>query len=161
MLVLPLHPNFQEHRRWLWSKNAMARRSLRFVAFCTVMLGAACATVRPIGPLQAPAPPQKSIAKPVDAGAKNSIGNYVMLVDSEPSGGIVVVNGVPQGRTPQRVALPGTAHGFFRDEVSLKVRFVAVDSDHTSQTVEELLTPLDKIPASIHFTLGGTTRVAR
>jgi len=84
-----------------------------------------------------------------------------MLIDSEPAGGIVVVNGVPIGRTPQRVVLPGTSHGFFQDAVSLKVRFVATDTDHTSQTIEELLTPLDKIPAGIHFTTTGATRVAR
>ena len=73
----------------------------------------------------------------------------------------MVVNGLPVGRTPQRVVLNGTSRGFFRDTVSLKVRFVAADTDHTSQTVEELLTPLDKIPAGIHFTLSGATRVAR
>jgi len=83
------------------------------------------------------------------------------LVDSDPVGGIVVVNGVPVGRTPQRVVLNGTARGFCRDDVSIKVRFVATDTDHTSQTVEQLLTPLDKIPATVHFTSAGASRVAR
>ena len=76
-------------------------------------------------------------------------------------GGIVVVDGVPVGRAPQHVVVPGTARGFFRDQVSIKVRFVAADSDHTSQTIEEELTPLDKIPASIRFTAAGAMRVAR
>lgn len=83
------------------------------------------------------------------------------MIESEPKGGIVVVNGVPVGRTPQRVVLSGTARGFLRDAVSIKVRFVAADTDHVSQTIEEQLTPLDKIPASIHFTPTGTSRVAR
>ena len=73
----------------------------------------------------------------------------------------MVVNGVPVGRTPQRIVLAGTSHGFFREAISIKVRFVAADTDHTSQTVEEPLTPLDKIPASIHFKSDGATRVAR
>ena len=72
-----------------------------------------------------------------------------------------MVNGVPVGRTPQRVVLSGTARGFSRDAVSIKVRFVATDTNHTSQTIEEQVTLLDKIPASIHFTPVGATRVAR
>jgi hypothetical protein len=41
------------------------------------------------------------------------------------------------------------------------MRFVATDTSHTSQTVEEQLTPLDKIPARIRFTPVGATRVMR
>lgn len=84
-----------------------------------------------------------------------------MLIESDPAGGIVVVGGVPLGRAPQRVVLPGTARGFFRDQVSIKVRFVATDTEHTSQTIEEVLTPLDKIPARVRFTVTGAIRVAR
>jgi hypothetical protein len=84
-----------------------------------------------------------------------------VLIESDPVGGTVVVGGVPIGRTPQRVVLPGTTRGFFRDQVSIKVRFVATDTDHTSQTVEELMTPLDKIPAKVRFTTTGAVRVAR
>jgi hypothetical protein len=84
-----------------------------------------------------------------------------VVIESEPTGGIVVVNGVPLGRTPQRVVMSGTSRGFSRDAVSIKVRFVAADTNHTSQTIEEQLTPLDKIPASVRFTPTGVTRVAR
>jgi hypothetical protein len=93
--------------------------------------------------------------------AKLAPGDYAVVIESEPTGGIVVVNGVPVGRAPQRVVLTGTTLGFSRDAVSIKVRFVAADTDHTSQTVEEQLTPLDKIPAIIRFTLAGPSRVAR
>lgn len=88
-------------------------------------------------------------------------GEFAVLVESVPNGATVVVNGIPVGTAPQRVFLPGTAHGFFRDQVSLKVRFIAADAGHQSKTVEELLTPLDRIPASVKFTPTGTTRVPR
>lgn len=88
-------------------------------------------------------------------------GEFAVWVDSDPEGGIVVVDGKPLGRTPQRIVLTGTARGFCHEDISIKVRFVASDSDHTSQTVEEILTPLDKIPARVRFTTQGTTRVAR
>ena len=84
-----------------------------------------------------------------------------MVVESEPRGATVVVNGIPVGKAPQRVILPGTSRGFFRDQVSLKVRFIATETNQTSQTVEELLTPLDRIPAVVRFTSAGATRIAR
>lgn len=142
---------------------AMLRRITCFSAFSLGLLVAACSTTPRQTPLKAPAPPsQKSTTAPSEASPPRlSAGEYALTVESEPVGGIVVVDGVPVGRTPRRVVLTGTAHGFFRDQVSIKVRFVAVDSDHTSQTVEEILTPLDKIPASVRFTPNGATRVAR
>ena len=88
-------------------------------------------------------------------------GEYTVVVESEPRGATVVVNGIPVGKAPQRVILPGTSRGFFRDPVSLKVRFIATDTTNTSKTVEELLTPLDRIPAVVKFTASGATRVAR
>lgn len=88
-------------------------------------------------------------------------GEFAVLVESEPDGGTVVVNGIPVGKAPQRIVLPGTARGFFRDQVSLKVRFIAADASKPSQTVEELLTPLDRIPATVKFTPTGASRVAR
>jgi len=111
--------------------------------------------------LRAPAPAQKSAPRPAESETKLKAGEYAVWVDSDPAGGIVVVNGVPVGKAPQRVVVPGSPRGFFRDDVSIKMRFVATDTNHTSQTVEEQLTPLDKIPARIHFTPVGATRVMR
>jgi hypothetical protein len=88
-------------------------------------------------------------------------GEFSVLVDSEPDGGMIVVNGIPIGKAPQRVVLPGTPRGFFRDQVSLKVRFIAADSNQASQTVEEMLTPLDRIPAEVRFSRSGPSRIAR
>jgi len=88
-------------------------------------------------------------------------GEYRLQIESTPSDAMVVVNGIPVGRTPRTIELAGTKHGFFRDQVSVKVRFISTDSAHPSQTVEEMLTPLDKIPATVKFTPAGATRVAR
>jgi hypothetical protein len=88
-------------------------------------------------------------------------GEYTVLVESTPAGAIVVVNGIPVGKAPQRVVLPGSARGFFREQVSIKVRFIASEPNQASQTVEELMTPLDRIPAILRFTTQGATRVSR
>jgi hypothetical protein len=111
--------------------------------------------------LRAPAPAQKSAPHSAESEPKLKAGEYAVWVDSDPDGGIVVVNGVPVGRAPQRVILQGSSRGFFRADVSIKMRFVATDTNHTSQTIEEQLSPLDRIPARIHFTPVGATRVLR
>ncbi len=103
-------------------------------------------------------PPSGGADRPVPALAN---GEFALWVESEPSGGIVVVNGKPVGRTPQCIVLLGNARAFCREEVSIKVRFVAADTDHTSQTVEEVLTPLDRIPARVRFSPKGVSRVVR
>ena len=143
----------------------MLRRYSRLSIIGSLLLVAACSTTPHSDVLlKAPAPPsQKAATRPSENAPKFTLaaGEYAMLVESEPIGGIVVVDGIPVGRTPQRVVLSGTVRGFCREQVSLKVRFVAADTDHTSQTVEEVLTPLDKIPAKVRFTSAGTTRVAR
>ena len=141
---------------------AMLRCYTQFSALAILLLVAACSTPpRSDAPLLAPAPAQKSAPRPAAPETKLKAGEYEVWVDSDPAGGIVVVNGVPVGRAPQRVVLAGSARGFFRDDVSIKMRFVATDTDHTSQTVEEQLTPLDRIPARLHFTAAGVTRVLR
>lgn len=134
----------------------------RYFALAVFLFVAACTTPPRSGaPLRAPAPAQKSAPRPAEPGTKLKAGEYEVWVDSDPAGGTVVVNGVPVGRAPQRVVLAGSSRGFLRDDVSIKVRFVATDTNHTSQTVEEQLTPLDKIPAGLHFTVSGVTRVLR
>jgi hypothetical protein len=140
----------------------MLRRCPWLFLFPLLLLLAACSTAPRSVPLKPPAPPaQKSTTAPSETAPKPPAGEYTVLIESDPAGGIAVINGVPLGRTPQRVVLPGTTLGFFREQVSIKVRFVATDTDHTSQTVEELMTPLDKIPARVRFTTSGAFRVAR
>jgi len=108
------------------------------------------------GPASSPEPTPLSTKK-----GTLPAGEYAVLVESVPDGAIVVVNGIPVGKAPQRILLPGTQRGFFRDQVSLKVRFIGSDAAHPSQTVEELLTPLDRIPTAVRFTPTGATRLTK
>jgi hypothetical protein len=71
------------------------------------------------------------------------------------------MNGRPFGKTPCRVAIAVNTRGFLREPVSIKVRFIATDGEHDSRTVEETLTPLDKLPAELRFSFTGAQRVAR
>jgi hypothetical protein len=143
----------------------MLLRTLRIFVFSSALLLSACSNAPHGGqPLRAPQPtsqPEKAVLQPQVMAPALKAGELEVLIESEPEGGIVVVDGKPVGRTPQRIVLHGTARGFCHNDISIKVRFVAADSDHTSQTVEEVLTPLDKIPARVRFTTQGATRVAR
>jgi hypothetical protein len=88
-------------------------------------------------------------------------GEFALLVESEPSGALLVVNGRPSGKTPGRVVLGGNPRGFLRETVSIKVRFIAPDQTQDSRTIEEVLTPLDKVPAALRFTPDGAQRMMR
>ncbi len=88
-------------------------------------------------------------------------GEYALMVESEPPGATVVVNGKPCGKTPCRVVVQANGRGFLKEQVSIKVRFVAAVEGQVSQTVEDVLTTLDKVPTEIRFTTAGATRVVR
>ncbi|WP_175414681.1 PEGA domain-containing protein [Nibricoccus aquaticus] len=88
-------------------------------------------------------------------------GEYALMVESEPAGATVVVNGKPCGKTPCRVVVQANGRGFLKEQVSIKVRFIAANEAQSSQTVEEVLTTLDKVPTEIRFTTAGATRVVR
>jgi hypothetical protein len=81
-----------------------------------------------------------------------------MSIDSEPSGAVIVVNGIPIGKAPLQLKLKITPQGFFRDYMTVKARFLATSSDETSVTVEDDCTPRDKIPGKIIFTPQGSQR---
>jgi hypothetical protein len=107
--------------------------------------------------------------KPSPAGAKPAAptgftlqpGEYALLVTSDQPGATVVVNGKPLGRTPCSVIVQANTRGFLRDRVSIKVRFIASDESGVSQTVEDVLTTLDRVPTEIRFSAAGSTRVVR
>ncbi|MFT3780451.1 MAG: PEGA domain-containing protein [Nibricoccus sp.] len=141
----------------------MLRCHPRLSLFCGFLLVAGCSTAPRSGePLRPPAPPaQKATTSPSEVKVPRKPGEFTVLVESDPSGATVVLDGVPLGRTPRQIVLVGNSRGFCRNDVSIKVRFIASDTAHASQTVEEVLTPLDKIPAVIRFTQQGATRVAR
>jgi hypothetical protein len=116
-----------------------------------------------------PDPAPVAHKKPAPARGKNAApatpvlkpGEYALMVESEPSGATVVVNGKPCGKTPCRVVLQANGRGFLREQVSIKVRFIAANETQSSQTVEEVLTTFDKVPTAIRFTTAGATRIVR
>ena len=81
-----------------------------------------------------------------------------MSVDSEPSGAVIVVNGIPVGKAPLQLKVKTTLQGFFRDYMTVKARFLAKSEDETSITVEEDCTPREKIPDKLTFTPQGAHR---
>lgn len=85
-------------------------------------------------------------------GLARSAGEFTILVESQPTGAMIVVNGIPVGRAPRKITLSGTPQGFSRETVSIKARFVASSRDEQSITIEEELTPLDRLPVILHFT---------
>lgn len=107
-----------------------------------------------------PAPPPRRLQPPVPPTAEPAVpvGESSVLVESDPSGAMVVVNGVPVGRTPKRLNLPVSPQGFSRETVSIKVRFIGEGQGEQSQTVEEVLTPLDRLPSAMHFAPGRVQR---
>ena len=81
-----------------------------------------------------------------------------MSIDSEPSGAVIVVNGIPIGKAPLQLKVKTTPQGFFRDYMTVKARFLATSSDETSITVEDDCTPREKIPGKIIFMPQGAQR---
>jgi hypothetical protein len=112
-----------------------------------------------------PAPAPKPVAAPSAAPPPAAISTpalpkdeFVMSIDSEPSGATIVVNGIPIGKAPLQLEVKITPQGFFRDYLTVKARFLATSSDETSITVEDDCTPRDKIPGEITFTPQGAQR---
>ena len=83
---------------------------------------------------------------------------FLLSVDSQPTGALVLVNGNPLGHAPLRVPVALTAQGFFRDYVSIRVRFVGNSPGEYSGTVEENFTPREKMPGRVVFTPTGAIR---
>ncbi|HXA13788.1 MAG TPA: PEGA domain-containing protein [Opitutaceae bacterium] len=104
-----------------------------------------------------PGTPPPRVPSPVvaPAPAKNE---FVLAIESEPAGAIIVVNNTPVGKAPLKLAIKGTPLGFFRDYVMVKARFLATSLTETSITVEEDCTPLEKIPGKLVFTPQGAQR---
>lgn len=106
-----------------------------------------------------PRSPEPDAAPATPAVQPPLAGSYVVQVESEPGGATVVVDGVPVGRTPCAITLAGTDGGFFRNTVSVRVRFIADDPAFASATVEEAFALTDRIPAKIVFTPTGAKRI--
>jgi hypothetical protein len=110
----------------------------------------------PAPPPKPPAPP--SVASPPASTPALPKDEFVMSIDSEPSGATIVVNGIPIGKAPLQLKVKTTLQGFFRDYLTVKARFLATSEDETSITVEDDCTPREKIPGKIMFTPQGAQR---
>ncbi len=82
----------------------------------------------------------------------------VVTILSDPIGLTVVVNGVPVGKTPYELEVETTPKGFFAKELTVKVRFLAMQSGQVSRTIEEVLLPVERVPVSLMFTTEGVGR---
>jgi hypothetical protein len=106
--------------------------------------------------------PHRTISRLVDPRVPErklpTAGHAVMMVESRPEGGVVVVDGRPVGSAPCVIEMPVTDFGYLRREVSVKVRFVTTDPSSRSSTTEVRLTPLDRAPVRMDFTPLGARR---
>lgn len=84
-----------------------------------------------------------------------------MLVESVPSGAVIVMDGWPMGKAPLRLVMPATSQGFFRRYVEIRARFIAADQTQESHTATEEFTPRDRVPAVLLFTPEGSQRTGR
>ena len=127
------------------------------------------APVRPPAPAAQPAPPATAPAPaptapaPVGPAAPAPAvavpgSRQVMLVESEPAGAIIVVNGRPVGHAPVRLDVPVTPQGFFRNDLEVRARFVARDETEVSRTATEEFNPRERVPAMVRFTPDGVKR---
>jgi len=115
-----------------------------------------------------PAVPARSTpAQPAPAteaqtvGPEAAVAQLTMLVESEPAGATIVVDGRPMGKTPLRLGVPATPLGFFRDYVEIRARFIAGNETEITQTATEEFSPREKVPTVLLFTPTGARRTVR
>ena len=101
-------------------------------------------------------PPAPSVAPTAEAG-----GALELLVESAPSGAIIVLDGVPVGRAPLHLQIAATPLGFFQDYREILARFVATDEEQVTHSAVEEFTPREKVPAVLRFTPDGAERTMR
>jgi PEGA domain len=121
------------------------------------------ASLRPAAPGAAPAPAASAVAPAPGAPAPADASATVLdlLVETDPPGAIIIVDGVPAGRAPLHLKVAATALGFFRDYEDIRARFVAEDPRELTRTSVEEFTPREKVPASVRFTPDGAQRTMR
>jgi hypothetical protein len=146
----------------------MTRSSTKAAVLSSVLsllVLAGCTTLRKT-PFSAPGSALPVVRLPVTppvtpSGKPASVPEQMMLVDSAPSGAIIVVDGRPVGKAPLRLVVPATTQGFFLNDVEIRARFVATDATGVSRTAVEEFTFREKVPAVLHFTPEGAQRAAR
>jgi hypothetical protein len=89
------------------------------------------------------------------------IEQLTLLIESEPVGATIVVDGRPVGKAPMRLSVPATVLGFFRDYMEIRARFIAESEADASRTATEEFSPREKVPAVLQFTPAGAQRTVR
>ncbi len=123
----------------------------------------------PAAPAPAPAPPPRPAAETIPAPVSPAPAppvagevpatRQIMLVESEPAGAVIVVDGRPVGKAPLRLDVPITPQGFFRADMEIRARFVARDATEVSRTAVEEFNPRERVPAVLRFTPDGAQRL--
>jgi len=112
-----------------------------------------------------PPPPAVTVTPKVEPApaepAAHPGGKLKIRIESAPTGAMIVVNGMPVGRTPLDIEVDSANNGFFKDPVSIRARFVAGDTTVDSVSVDEELGPLERVPLALVFSREGVQRVIR
>ena len=70
-------------------------------------------------PKPPPAPPSVAPSPAVVSTPAPPKGEFVLSIDSEPSGAVIVVNGIPVGKAPLQLKVKTTPQGFFRNYMTV------------------------------------------
>ena len=118
------------------------------------------APTAPMAPSAAPVAPVTP-APAAPPGGAAAVGTLDLLVESAPTGAIIVLDGVPVGRAPLHLQIAATPLGFFQDYREIRARFVASDEEQVTRSSIEEFTPREKVPAVLRFTADGAQRTMR
>jgi hypothetical protein len=153
---------------FLWCGCATAGKIRPAAAPTAVVQSTGPVTASPGVAPEAPAPaatpatsPAVAPNRPTAQASLPVVGQVTILVESDPAGATIVVDGRPLGKAPLQVVVPGTALGFFRDYVEIRARFIAENESEESRTATEEFSPRDKVPAVLRFTPAGAQRTLR
>lgn len=122
---------------------------------------AAVKSPAPAIPAQPASPQPVLLPGAQTVGSEAGIIRLTMLVESDPTGATIVVDGRPVGKAPLELCLQATARGFFREYVEIRARFIATNESEESQTAIEEFSPREKVPSVLHFTPAGSQRTIR
>ena len=112
-------------------------------------------------PVPTSAAPAATPPAGVPSAGEAAPGMLDLLVESAPSGAIIVLDGVPVGRAPLHLQIAATPLGFFPDYREIRARFVASDEEQVTRSAIEEFTPREKVPAVVRFTPDGAQRTMR
>lgn len=120
---------------------------------------------RPVPVKPAQTPPVATAQPPVETSAPPLVPataeKLTIRIESSPQGAMILVDGRPIGRAPIDVEVESASNGFFKAPVTIRARFVATDASTESFSIDEQLTPLERVPLALVFSHEGTQRILR